>query len=614
MIQRNLEPKELFRCLEDLRIRSYSEAQFWPEFLELVSQLLKTQSIALFFYDRTSMSWSQAEIPEGISRIQDPGLIEAGMNLVQKSLDHDFATERVRESAGPARKALFAIELHSRPENSEMIPVLLCDLGERVNSGAMQETIVRANLIRDIPSSTGRGTSSAQDSHLENNLEIVSNVLSKDRFTLACLEYVNLLATHFQCSKVSLGWSKGDYVEPIAISHMERFDRKTDATMNLEDVFEESLDQDEEIQIPNDDPGSTITKAHEHYKSRYGLKELLTLPMRREEEPIAVLTLEKIEGKFTDRDLLALRLIANQLTPALFRLYEADMNPLKKLSYKIKKGFQFFLGVEKTWTKLGILAASLVLLFLLFGNWMYKVEALATMVTDRKVYISAPFDGMVHEVHVRPGDSVKEGQVLLELDTQEILLRRTEARSELVRFQREGDKARAQNLFADMRISEAKVEQAEAKLERIEYLLSHAKVKAPIDGIIIEGEQEKLIGAPLSKGDLIYQIARSEDLYLTMKVEERDIDWIYPGQSGELALLSQPDKSIPVEVTQILPVAQVDSELGNVFQIHAKFNIEQADWYRPGMSGVAKLRVGERPIWWILTHRITAFFQLYFWL
>jgi hypothetical protein len=34
----------------------------------------------------------------------------------------------------------------------------------------------------------------------------------------------------------------------------------------------------------------------------------------------------------------------------------------------------------------------------------------------------------------------------------------------------------------------------------------------------------------------------------------------------------------------------------------------------PGMEGVAHLRAGARPVWWVLTHRLTDWARLNFWL
>ena len=92
-------------------------------------------------------------------------------------------------------------------------------------------------------------------------LEVLSDVIHQDKFLLASMLLVNELATRFNCSQVSIGWLKGDYVTPIAISHIEKFDKHTDQIHALEALYEESADQDEEIVYPVEMASETIVFA-----------------------------------------------------------------------------------------------------------------------------------------------------------------------------------------------------------------------------------------------------------------------------------------------------------------------------------------------------------------
>ncbi|MHC5070429.1 MAG: histidine kinase, partial [Planctomycetota bacterium] len=38
------------------------------------------------------------------------------------------------------------------------------------------------------------------------------------------------------------------------------------------------------------------------------------------------------------------------------------------------------------------------------------------------------------------------------------------------------------------------------------------------------------------------------------------------------------------------------------------------DHLSPGMEGVAHLEIGERSVWWVMTHRITDWLRLQFWM
>ena len=101
-------------------------------------------------------------------------------------------------------------------------------------------------------------------------------------------------------------------------------------------------------------------------------------------------------------------------------------------------------------------------------------------------------------------------------------------------------------------------------------------------------------------------------MYVELKVDERDVHEVTGSATGEIAFVSRPDQKFPVKVERIDPVAVVEEE-GNVFLVRAVFSEEAASWWRPGMSGVAKVNVGKRNVLWILTHRTIDFLRMFLW-
>jgi RND family efflux transporter MFP subunit len=249
---------------------------------------------------------------------------------------------------------------------------------------------------------------------------------------------------------------------------------------------------------------------------------------------------------------------------------------------------------------------------LLFGRLDYRVEAAFSLKTENLAYLPAPFDGYIHEVHVDVGDQVEKGAPLLFLDTRELLLEESTAVANQNRYLREAEKARAQNALADMRIAMALEAQAQARLKLVRYHLEHAEMKAPFSGIVVEGDLEELLGAPVRKGDVLFKIARLEKMYVELKVEERDIHEVSADASGQIAFVSRPSLKFPMKLDRIEPVAIAEDE-GNVFLVKAHFTEEAAGWWRPGMTGVAKIDVDKRNILWILTHRTIDFLRIFLW-
>jgi RND family efflux transporter MFP subunit len=258
-----------------------------------------------------------------------------------------------------------------------------------------------------------------------------------------------------------------------------------------------------------------------------------------------------------------------------------------------------------------MVAIALAVLF--FGKMNYRVEAPFILRTDDIAILSAPFSGFIEEVPAQIGDTVKSNDVILQLDTRDLLLEEAAAVADLERFTREAEKARATNALADMRIGEAQAEQAQARLGLVRYHLSQATVGSPFDGVIVEGDLKKRIGAPVKPGDVLFKVARTDRMYIECDVKENDIHEVRGDGTGEIAFASQPRLKFPMKIERIEPVAQTKDQK-NVFIVRCQFQESLQPWWRPGMSGVAKINVGPRTFFWIISHRTIDFLRMFFWL
>ena len=163
-----------------------------------------------------------------------------------------------------------------------------------------------------------------------------------------------------------------------------------------------------------------------------------------------------------------------------------------------------------------------------------------------------------------------------------------------------------------MRIARALADQAKAQLDLVRYHLSHAKLRAPLTGIVVEGDLKELLGAPVKKGDVLFKVARIEKMYAELEIDERDVHEVATQASGEIAFVSRPNLKFPIRVERLDPIALTREE-GNVFLVRGVLSEEVARWWRPGMSGVAKINVDKRNVLWILTHRTMDFLRIFLW-
>lgn len=258
------------------------------------------------------------------------------------------------------------------------------------------------------------------------------------------------------------------------------------------------------------------------------------------------------------------------------------------------------------------IGGAIALAVLFFGRIQYRVEAPFILRTENVAYLSAPFNGFIAEVDVEIGDTVKREQRLLGLDQRDLLLEEGGAAADLARYRREEEKARAANELAEMRISQAQAEQARVRLELVRYQLSQAEIKSPFDAIVVEGDLKKRLGAPVQQGDILFKVARLDRLYVEGRVHERDIHEVEAGAAVDIAFASQPKDTFHAKVILIEPVA-VTQDQENQFVVRCELAGAPADWWRPGMTGVAKVEAGRRTFAWILFHRTIDFLRLLLW-
>ena len=242
-------------------------------------------------------------------------------------------------------------------------------------------------------------------------------------------------------------------------------------------------------------------------------------------------------------------------------------------------------GPKHTWAKVTALLVAALLAALFLVRLPYRVEGSFVLRSDAAQFRTAPFDGYIEQVFVRPGDNVKAGAPLVKLATRELELRESAALADVVRFQREAEKARATNGLAEMRVALALADQSKAQLDLVRHHLGAATLTAAFDGVVVEGDLRERLAAPVKQGDALMKVARLESLYVEAEVPERDIHELIGKQRGEIAFMSQPKLKFPVRILKIEPAAFTRSE-GSVFIVRCAFEQGAEAWWRPGMSGL----------------------------
>ena len=642
--------RELIEALHALR-QAPGSADHWPQVAACVQRLCRAQAVWVLVVPAggPAPGWRCL----GRSAADDSALQAAWdhelRTLIDRATAQGFASCPGRTASGAAlwwaavrleRLAdgwlLLAIPDHERPQ--------------------LNELLLRAQLVADLPAPGDAAPlaappppAQAQDSHVAPPVAppaapteasaaapaaaaptqaaggalqlaaVSADVVAQERFGPATLALVNGLAARCEAVQVVLGWRHGssDRVHTVAISHRDKFDRFSTPLALTDDALDEALDHDGGLHLAP--PAAGIqplpTPAHDLLQASLGPVHLVSLPLRRgDAAPRAVLLLAFGAAHAPDAALRArLAQLMAPLLPWLETLHgQARAWPLR-LGDALRSQARALLGPSGVGLKATAVGASVLLLYALFAHWDYRVSAIGQLATDSTRIISAQFDGRIDQAQPSAGDTVRAGSVLATLDRRELRQQETDAQAERKRYLAEADKARAANALADLEVATARAAQAGARLARLTDLLVQAEHRAPFDGVVVEGERKELQGAPVRKGDKLYRLARVEGLYATLMVPERDAALVAPGQTGELVLVSRPDLKIPLRVLAVIPVAQTRGQEGNHFLVRAELQQAPQDWWRPGMSGAARIDTGERQVAWILTHRLVDSLRLLLW-
>ncbi|MBT8447135.1 MAG: HlyD family efflux transporter periplasmic adaptor subunit, partial [Gammaproteobacteria bacterium] len=209
------------------------------------------------------------------------------------------------------------------------------------------------------------------------------------------------------------------------------------------------------------------------------------------------------------------------------------------------------------------------------------------------------------------GQKVKKGDLLARLDDRDLQSERRSLVAEESELAKEHRQAIAVLDRGKAKMFEAQLARTRAGLALIEDKLARTELRAPLDGLVISGDWSRSLGVPVSRGELLFEIAPLDDYRVAIQVSDREIAGLAAGQKGELILSALPRQPVRLSVTDITTLAA--EEPGEpAFRVEAEL-AGDAPELRPGMEGVAKVTLGERRRWWIWTHALTDWLRLQFW-
>jgi len=442
-------------------------------------------------------------------------------------------------------------------------------------------------------------------------LRLQTAVLWHRDFAQAAAALATALCDRLRCDRVALGWIRADCSAVVALSHAADFDPRQAASERIAAAMDEALGQASTVVVPQREAAAPqVALAHLELAGA-DTRAVCTVLLVDAAKPVGALTFERASVPFTPEEVALCEDAAALAAPILSLKRRAERGWAASTGDAVRALWEKLASAEGRRARLWLAACGLAAAVLLFVPLPYYVAAPARLEGSVQRVVVAPVDGFLEQVNVRPGDSVKSGQLLAELATQDLQAERMRRRSELAQHENVYRAALARADRTQLVINQARAAEAQAQLSLVENQLQRSQLRAPFDGIVIKGDLPQQLGAPVQRGEVLLTLAPDDRYRLIVEVDERDVALVDAGLHGRLVLTAEPNAVFDFSVVRLLPVA-VAADGRNFFE--AEGALEAAGkTLRPGMRGVAKIAAGRRSAAWIATHRLFDWLRLTAW-
>ena len=238
--------------------------------------------------------------------------------------------------------------------------------------------------------------------------------------------------------------------------------------------------------------------------------------------------------------------------------------------------------------KKGVIIPVLLMLIVVAGGIYWYVGTLGYVTTDdafvdgNKLSISSKMLGRIVALNVAEGDSVKTGQVLVSLDSTDLIARKHQAAANLslakesiplsnvhlAKAQEDFDRAEKQykgNIIpkeqfdhakkaleaakAESAIAQSKINTAKAQLEVIQSELNNTTIVSPMDGVV--AKRWVLKGDVIQPGQPIYTIYDTKNIWVTAEFQETDLASLHLQDTVNISVDTYPDQPFVGTIFQL---------------------------------------------------------------
>jgi len=510
-------------------------------------------------------------------------------------------------AAGPV---IVACPLFQKDQLFGVVALEVKTLDEQQQNTLLQLLKWGSAWLQLLPQDNGASTIAA---HLATVIEITAKSLETSSLQAAATAVITHLRQALACERVSFGLLDSKHMRVQALSHSAQIDRRSDLVRGIEAAMDEALDEGRTLSHPPLPSGDMLgLPAHERLCAGKESASACTLLLSDSGKVMGALTLERRQGQAFDSATIDICEAIAALIGPIFELKRLQGRSLPaKAGGVLTDALASVFGRKNLWRKLAIACLLGLGAWLSLATATYRISATATLEGTEQRALVAPIDGYIKQARARAGELVKSGDLIATLDDRALELEHRRWLSERDDLTKRHGRAIGSLDRAEAAIIQAQLGKANAQLALVEEQLARTRITAPIDGVIVSGDLSRSLGAPVERGQVLFEIAPLDAYRMALQVHESDIAHVQRGQRGHLALSAMPGERLPFVIEDIIGIAQTD-EGQNGFRVEAR--LEGTDkQMRPGMRGVGKIEIDERSLLWVWGHALYERIALWLW-
>lgn len=425
-------------------------------------------------------------------------------------------------------------------------------------------------------------TSPAADTALQQTLETVVHVAAEGNCASAAKRLADQLTAQLGAEHVAIACPTGNSgaCHLAAVSNVPQVDMRTQWSQQLATLATHAVAQGTVVVWLDDQRGLI---------SGWPIETLAAIVMRSATGELACVALVAWSMVRDRRELEPLlKLLAQALGPIVALQRRSASQPL---SERVQAAFRR--GAKSGYLWLGaalMLAASVI-------RYPHTITAEVTLEPIEHRFVSAPFDGVFEQSLVLPGDRVEPGQVLGRMDGRELRTKLAAVEADHARVSRSRDMNLAAGKLAAAQIDRLEMERLEHERALLERRSQQLDIRAPLGGVVVSGDLRKHVGAAMTVGQMLFEVAPLEVLIAQVAIPEQEIELAVLDAPLQLTLDGVTHRSYSGRLERIHPRAEVRDER-QVFLGEMRV-ANDTHTLRPGMHGRARITGPSAPLVWV---------------